>query len=59
MLLIKLSYSLLYLFLVKAREIYFLYISHVENILQEGKMTEHILIRHLDGEGSLSSDTFN
>ena len=59
MLLIKLSYSLLYLFLVKAGEIYFLDISHVENILQEGKMTKHILIRHLDGEGSLSSDTFN
>ena len=47
------------LLLVKASEVNLLDVSHVEDILEEGQMTEHILVWHLDREGSLCPDTFH
>ena len=45
--------------LIKACEINLLHVSHVENILQEGKMTEHVLVWHLYRERSLSSNALH
>ena len=51
--------SLWHLLLVEASKINFLHISHVENILQKCKMTEHVLVWHLNRECSLCSDALN
>ena len=45
--------------LVEACEINLLHVSHVEDILQEGKMTEHVLVWHLYRERSLSSNALH
>ena len=45
--------------LIKACEINLLHVAHVENILQEGKMTEHVLVWHLYRERSLSSNALH
>ena len=47
------------LLLVKASEVNLLDVSHVEDILEEGQMTEHILVWHLDREGSLCPDALH
>ena len=45
--------------LVEACEINLLHVSHVENVLQEGKVAEHVLVRHLYRERSLSSNALH
>ena len=45
--------------LIKACEINLLHVSHVENVLQEGKVAEHVLVRHLYRERSLSSNALH
>ena len=45
--------------LVEAREVNLLHVAHVENVLQEGEVTEDVLVRHLDREGSLGADAIN
>ena len=51
--------SLSDLLLVEARKVNFLDVSHVKNVLEEGQVTEHVLVWHLDREGSLCSDTLH
>ena len=51
--------SLLEVVLVEAGEVDLLDVSHVEDVLEEGEVAEHILVGHLDGEGSLGSDALH
>ena len=52
-------FSIHQIVLIKACEINLLHVSHVENILQEGKVTEHVLVWHLYRERSLSSNALH
>lgn len=47
------------LLLVEARKVDFLDVAHVKNVLEECQVTEHVLVWHLDREGSLCSDTLH
>ncbi len=44
---------------VKPREVNLVHVSHVECVLEEGQVAEHVLVRHLDGKGSLRTDPLN